>query len=738
MRATTGRIYQESLAGIARLYIGLGRSVIPVYGDQQPDRAKVSATNWKIFQMRLAPAQLIDHWFMTQELGGLAIVTGRISNLVVLDFDSAEREAEFKERFPHLLKTRMVQSAGRGLSHYYYSIPSDINLPTLHIDGADLLSDGAYVIAPPTAINGKTYDVVEGGREYQLTQYDARCLLEFFKGCNGRYTPNIESSVTVVTPPNHKNNNYEETKLLSEGAKPEHCSEIISPQSLIPLYQHYVPQIGRNNALFRVACHGRDHQLSQLDVRNVLKLVHANQLPTNGTSQESHTSRLREAEKTIASAFSKPPRSPQKQEQSIQLTNSIREALLKRGLTCVARVLDGLFIKGFKPGDLVTKKIVTKALKDVVGRYSILNTFSAVLDNDQPILRQVDPPPRTPTHTSVAIDRLKEQTKKCTLFSPTEPDKISAGRIPTQFQLPDLNTLCGLLGVAFTRSDPLEEADIQTAKAYRQAVHRELIKRRPGMYYRRWLATRIGVSERTSQRYDIGAKIEKQAMYIREPITWDTLNRIPMDEPIAGRFLEGNGGKRYPPLRQIAIRLLAKKQSVSYCYQDANYYWYGDNLPLIGVRYGENPKQPAYDAQLERMKANIRGYWTDFKAKKHVKDIQPTRQVITRQQTIIEQIDPLQDTFLPVNEPYQPKAKRFYKKPLPDSRAEALAQRLYQTVWDRATSEKSRLSLNNARQLIDKYSERLIHRGLDVLKHRKNISNPAGFIIVWLRSTAKA
>jgi len=734
MRVTGTSDYQKSLANIAKLYLGMRRSVIPIHGDNMPARAKVAATNWKLFQGRLAPHQLIDYWFLKEKHAGLAIVTGRVSNLVVIDFDAEEREAEFRERFPYLLKTRIIQSAGRRLSHYYYDIPPEVNLPTLHMNGADLLSDGAYVIAPPTIISGSEYKIVEGGRAHQLTPAHARQLHDFFKECNGRYTITSEKSVTVVTPKQTEINTVCNIS-KEQDTVTEHCSEFITPENLVHLYHHYTPLVGRNNALFKVACYGRDRYLSQQDIINVLLSVHASQLPANGQPQESYSSRLREAQKTIASAFTRTPRPISKQD-GTQLTNSIREALLKRGLTCVARVLDGLFLQGFKSGDIVTKKTVTEALQGIVGRHSILKTFSAELSS-QPIFEIANPSPRTPTHTSVARHRLKEPNKKCFLFSTPKPDKILLGRTVTHFCIPDINVLCHLLDVPFTRSDPLTTEDIQQAKTYRQAVHRELIKRRPGMYYRQWLAGRIGVSERTSQRYDHGADIQKQAMFIREPITWDNVDIIPLDDPIDGRFIEGQGGKRYPPLRQIAMTLLAKKQTVTYCYQDANYYWYGDNLPIISVRYGENPKQAEYDAQLERLNANLRGYWEDLKAKTHVHDITSTEHATSRQHSIITHLE-LHEPIDLETQPYQPKSKRFYKKPLADSRAESLAKRLYQAIWDRATSEKSRLSLANARRLINQYSEKLIHRALGVLKYRQTISNPAGFIIVWLRSTAKA
>jgi len=732
MRTTTST-YQQSLASIARIYTGLQQSIIPIYGDCQPDRAKVAATNWKIFQTRIAPAKLIDHWFLKENHGGLAIVTGRISNLIVLDFDTQDCEEDFRARFPHLINTRIIRSAGRGLSHYYYNTSTNINLPTLHIDGADLLSNGAYAVAPPTIINNNAYEIVNGGRERLLTQHDSQLLYQFFKQCNDRYTKPLSTTQnkscqvgkTVGTSP---------AKLETE-----QCSEIISSENLLQLYQHYAPQIGRNNALFKVACYGRDRKLSQLDVTHVLKIAHAEQLSIDPNTSETYQSRLHEAENTIASAFSQPPKPLVQNHKNHQLTNSIREALLKQGLTCVARVLDGLFLKGFKSGDIVTKKIVMEALQGQVGRHSILKTFSAILDSGKPVFKNISPSPRTSSHTSVAKNRLKESNKKCFLFGQSKPNKTFGGRIPTQYRIPEINILCRLLDVPYTQSDKLCLADVKRAKTYRQAVHRELIKRRPGMYYRDWLASRLGVSKRTSQRYDTGAEIQKQAMYIHESITWDNVDIIPVDEPIAGKFIETKEGKRYPPLRQIATTLLARKQSITYCYQDANYYWYDDNLPIISVRYGENPKQHTYDEQLNRLNANIKGYWADLYAKKHVKDNRATQQVLERPRQIIDQLELRQDIKYTVHKSKKvKKSKRFYKKELPDSRAEALAKRLYQAIWERATTEKSRLSLVNARKLIDKYSEKLIHRALGLLKYRKNINNPAGFIIVWLRSTNKA
>lgn len=705
--------YQKSLSNTAKLYAGLGYSILPVYGDTQPHKAKIAAVSWKPYQLRRASDDLITRWFEQDKHGGIGIVTGRISNLIVIDFDDARLQHEFETQFSDLLKTRIVTSANRGLSHYYYTLPTYISIASKHITGADLLSNGCYVIAPPTVIDDNAYTITRGGMPYCLNIREAQRLEKFF---DNRCQPADKVFSSIHLP------------LEMPDTQPTtHPAKAISSDSLVPLYQHYAPLIGRNNALFKVSCYARDYRMDVKQVAETLEHIHAQQMSYRLHPSESYEERLQEAQLTIKSAFRIPPRQLCEPDH-VQLTNSIRESLLKRKLTSVARVLDGLFLKGFRPGDVITKKVVLDVLQDDVGRHSILTAFDTSIA-DAFIFNRVSVPPDPPSDTQVAGGKATNTKTKCYLFTPSKPDKNTRGRTAAQFYVPDLNVLCNLLGVAFTRSDPLTLEDIQQAKTYRQAVHREFIKRRPGMYHRYWLAKRIGVSMRTSQRYDRGAGVKRKPMFIYEPITWNDLNNIPADESVAGMFLEDEQGKRYPALRSIAARLLARKHRVRYGYQDKNYYWYGAHPPSVQVQYGINPRQAVVDAQREKTEQYLQQYWRDFHDKKHVQSSTPTRhQSATGANPI---------TFQSPTVKYPSTLQTDYKQALSDSRAEALAKRLYRAVWDRAVNEKSRLSKVNARQLVETYGETLIKRALGVLKYRQNINNPAGFIIVWLRSTAK-
>lgn len=699
--------YAQLLYKTAKLYKKSGYSVIPVYGDLFCDKAKIAGVNWKQFQKKYASDQQIKEWFEISNFGGLAIITGKLSQLLVIDFDSAELEDQFKKQFPLLQNTYIVQSATRCLSHYYYSISENIDLPTLHLEGADLLSDGAYVIAPPTIINSRAYEIKHNQKPFELTPTDSGNLINFFRK---------HSSLSETLPETIAHANSYPITLYKE--------------NLVSLYKHYAPQIGRNNALFKVACYGRNHHLSEHEVKSLLSDLHVNQHPNGQHAPETEQARLRETYQTVKSAFQYPPQIEKIQPQ--QLTNSIREGLLQRGLTCVARVLDGLFMNDFMPGMLVTKKLVIDTLKNSVGKHSIRTSFNALIDDKYPIFSPVNPSPKPLTNTTVAKETQKQINKKCFLFTPTNSDKNKKGRKPTYYLIPDLNVLCQQLKVPFTRSDHLDISDIHQAKTYRQAVHQALIKRRPGMYHRYWLAQRIGVSQRTSQRYDIESPVQRQPMFIKETITWSNLYVIPDDETIKGRFLEDTNGKRYPALRQIAVRLLSKKHTVKYCYQDTNYYWYGDNLPQIEIHWGINPKQQQFDEQLLLLNNRIHQYWENLHSKKHVKflPLSSSRNPMLTDET-------LNQSNLTHITKHEKRSSHSYHHTLLDVESEKIAQRLYQVIWDKATNEKSRISIANARRLIDEYDRSLIYRGLSILKSRKRINNPAGFIIVWLRSTVK-
>jgi len=82
-----------------------------------------------------------------------------------------------------------------------------------------------------------------------------------------------------------------------------------SPDDFIRIYQFLANELdSRNEALFRTGCYMRDEGYSLPDVVSVLIPIHANQQPTHQHKTETYTQRSAEAQRTIQSVFSKPPR----------------------------------------------------------------------------------------------------------------------------------------------------------------------------------------------------------------------------------------------------------------------------------------------------------------------------------------------------------------------------------------------------------------------------------------------
>lgn len=132
-------------------YLRRGWSVIPI--DQSSKRPHI---RWVEFQNRRAEPSEVRKWFTQWPEAGLAIVTGRISNLVVLDFDgdAMHRADEWPETYE-------VKSP-RGL-HRYYTIAGADQTRTgtaVYGEGVDVRGEGGYIIAPPTTRpDGSAYRV---------------------------------------------------------------------------------------------------------------------------------------------------------------------------------------------------------------------------------------------------------------------------------------------------------------------------------------------------------------------------------------------------------------------------------------------------------------------------------------------------------------------------------------------------------------------------------------------------
>lgn len=140
---------QLSTLDYALFYVARGWSVIPLEaGGKRP------LLRWQRFQNEHADAATVRRWFRRWPQANLAIVTGAISGLVVLDVDPAhggdDSLAALERRFGALPKTVEVRTGGGG-SHFWFRHPGGFFPNRVGIrPGLDLRGDGGYVVVPPS------------------------------------------------------------------------------------------------------------------------------------------------------------------------------------------------------------------------------------------------------------------------------------------------------------------------------------------------------------------------------------------------------------------------------------------------------------------------------------------------------------------------------------------------------------------------------------------------------------
>ncbi len=144
--------------------------------------------NWKEYQERLPTVEEITKWFTENPLANIAIITGKVSNIVVFDLDSeeAEKYADEKGGFPTTVRAK----TGKGY-HVYVKHPGiDIHNRINKSLKIDIKADGGYVVAPPSIHgSGAQYQWEEGLSIFDLEL--AECtpwMLDHLKGITEKST----------------------------------------------------------------------------------------------------------------------------------------------------------------------------------------------------------------------------------------------------------------------------------------------------------------------------------------------------------------------------------------------------------------------------------------------------------------------------------------------------------------------------------------------------------------------
>jgi len=136
----------EDFIKYALLYLKLGFSPIPT------GKNKIPTIKWEEFQQRKATAEEIHEWANKFPDSNIGIVTGAISDIVVVDVEAG---GDTKN-----LPPTVVSKTGGGGYHFYYKHPNKPVKNAVRIrEKTDIRADGGYVVAP--------YSIHSSGNSYE-------------------------------------------------------------------------------------------------------------------------------------------------------------------------------------------------------------------------------------------------------------------------------------------------------------------------------------------------------------------------------------------------------------------------------------------------------------------------------------------------------------------------------------------------------------------------------------------
>jgi len=129
-------------------YLERGFSIIPVGDDKRP------LVNWKQYQDRKATQEEVYNWSFDYPDFNIGIITGQVSGLYSLDFDTQESF----NNYPDELKNTTLTQTARGY-HLLYSMDQGLQGQNLIINDhrVEFKGQGQYSIEPQSIINSYPY-----------------------------------------------------------------------------------------------------------------------------------------------------------------------------------------------------------------------------------------------------------------------------------------------------------------------------------------------------------------------------------------------------------------------------------------------------------------------------------------------------------------------------------------------------------------------------------------------------
>ncbi len=187
MRTTTNK---SPMTGQAVTLLRRGWSVVPVHiplpngdcscGNDCSWPGKHPRVSWRPYTEELPTEEQVREWFNEEFYGSnLGVVTGQVSNLIVVDVDGTIDD--FKAL--GLPKTRAVLTGGGGYHFFYSSGRQPASSGISVTPGIDIKADGGFVVVPPSQhLSGFRYEWLD---KYEITKISPTQLPQRVRASEG-------------------------------------------------------------------------------------------------------------------------------------------------------------------------------------------------------------------------------------------------------------------------------------------------------------------------------------------------------------------------------------------------------------------------------------------------------------------------------------------------------------------------------------------------------------------------
>jgi hypothetical protein len=137
-------------------YAERGFSVIPCGSDKKP------LVKWEPYQKRKSTKEEIFEWWTKHPKASIAIITGHVSDVSVIDIDEPSGIDAVSQYLPSC-RVPTAKTPGGGLHLYFKTPQRPLPNNSRLIPGCDFRGEGGYIIAPPSVnAEGKAYEWLPG------------------------------------------------------------------------------------------------------------------------------------------------------------------------------------------------------------------------------------------------------------------------------------------------------------------------------------------------------------------------------------------------------------------------------------------------------------------------------------------------------------------------------------------------------------------------------------------------